>query len=892
MRVLSRIWLPATVAMVVGVQMIPSRAQDMGFPDMCAGACLPVADTIVYPTDGYRRFWDPDEKRSSERIADSLLDKGGFVFGDDYGEDDGGRPSALDTLIPPDSLRETDEFRYRYFAALRDSLCHVYVRDSLISAGDSLDWPVLDSLYALDSTFAAKLAFEEWYASLDKTERKKYDAERMAELKLARMDSIAAVKDSIRAYKDSVLENTPRILESYVFRDSLRYMRILSWTHDRDFHDVKLRGEDTSYNYRFYDFPFERSSPGGVWLGISGSPVLPYDVTARRHEDGVYFYDALSSWTYVPESLPMYNTKTPYTELGYTGSLLTGSSKGSDNLHLLTTQNITPALNFMLMYERFGAEGNIANETTANKTSVVGINYVGKRYMAHAGIIRNKVRRSESGGIRDNMWIRDTTVDSREIDVALSNASSQTAKTTFFLDQQYRIPFTFVEKLRRRRALEGADAAMPDTLSLAGDVEEADEEAAEDVPAVGDQDVTTAFIGHSSDWSVYTRSYRDELRSVEEKDFYGNAFNYNPVSSADSMRVTRLDNKLFLRLQPWHDDALVSRLDVGVGEKMMGWFRFDPTYLGRESTVSWHSTYLYAGVNGRLGERFRWDARAHSSVIGDESGDFDLSANAAVNLYPFRKARTSPVSLRLHFETSLEEPDWYSQHVVTNHYRWDNAFDKISTTRIRGGVSIPNWDMDAELTYSLLAGNIYYDSLSVARQNDAAMSVLGASLSKNFCLGGFLHLDNRLLLQYSSDKDVLPLPMVALNARYYVQTTIAKVLSLQAGVSAWYTDSWHSQAWNPALGVFYNQKQQEYGNAPVFDAFVNMQWKRASIFVKWENVGMGWPLDHADYFTAHHFIRPQRSLKFGIFWPFYTQPGSGHSHDSGGGFAGAARVDR
>lgn len=908
MKLLSRIWLPAAVATVLGAQMAPSDAREEGMP---SGMPAPVQDTVIYPQDGYRRFWDPDEVKSSEKIDDSLTAGGALGFGE---EDEGyysGRPAALDSLTAPDSLRLSAPFRYKYFAALSDSLSHVYIRDSLINAGDSLDWPVLDSLYAADSVVAAKLAFQAWYASLSKTDRKKYDAEQLAQVKLARMDSIAAVKDSIKAYKDSVLENTPRILESYVFRDSLRYRRILSWTHDRDFHNVRLRETDTAYNYRYYDFPFERDNPGGVWLGISGSPVLPYDITKRKREDGVYFYDALSSWTYTPETLPMYNTKTPYTELSYTGSLLTGSSKGSDNLHLLTSQNITPAFNITLMYERFGAEGNISNETTANKTTTISANYTGKRYLAHAGIIRNKVKRSESGGITDNMWIRDTTVDSREIAVALSDASSQTVKTTFFIDQQYRIPLSAFKEMGRKvaalasgkgrksakkeapgedggseaqadladdSAAARADADGPEAAGGNGIGEDADDPDPED-----NMDMTTAFIGHSSDWSVYTRSYNDNLTTTDEKSFYGNVFNYNPVTSADSMRVTKLDNKVFLRLQPWRSEAVVSKLDVGVGEKLMHYWRFDPSYLSAGSSAAWHSTYVYAGINGMLGANFRWDALAHSSLIGQEAGDFDICANTGWSFFPFRKARTSPVTIGLHFESSLKEPDWYTQHMMTNHYSWEGGFDKTSTTRVSGSISIPRWNMDAEVTYSLLADNIWYDTLSVARQNSKAMSVIGVSLNKNFVIGKTLHLDNRVLLQYSSDKDVLPLPMIALNARYYVQMTIAKVLSLQAGVSAWYTDSWYSQAWNPALGVFYNQKEQKYGNAPVFDAFVNMQWKRACIFVKWENVGMGWPLDHADYFTAHHYIRPQRSLKFGIFWPFYTQDGSKGGHSAGGG---------
>ena len=44
----------------------------------------------------------------------------------------------------------------------------------------------------------------------------------------------------------------------------------------------------------------------------------------------------------MPESMPFYNTKTPYTELGYTGTLLANRQKSEDNIHFLHTQNFTP----------------------------------------------------------------------------------------------------------------------------------------------------------------------------------------------------------------------------------------------------------------------------------------------------------------------------------------------------------------------------------------------------------------------------------------------------------------------------------------------------------------------------------------------------------------------
>ena len=57
------------------------------------------------------------------------------------------------------------------------------------------------------------------------------------------------------------------------------------------------------------------------------------------------------------------------------------------------------------------------------------------------------------------------------------------------------------------------------------------------------------------------------------------------------------------------------------------------------------------------------------------------------------------------------------------------------------------------------------------------------------------------------------------------------------------------------------------------DAFINMQWKRATIFVKLENAGQGWPMKKNDYFSADRYIVTQRMIKLGVFWPFYTQPG-------------------
>ena len=57
---------------------------------------------------------------------------------------------------------------------------------------------------------------------------------------------------------------------------------------------------------------------------------------------------------------------------------------------------------------------------------------------------------------------------------------------------------------------------------------------------------------------------------------------------------------------------------------------------------------------------------------------------------------------------------------------------------------------------------------------------------------------------------------------------------------------------------------------------MNVQWKRACVFIKYQTAGGGWPLLHPDYFSADRYIVTKsgmEGLKFGIYWPFYIQPG-------------------
>ena len=906
-KMVAKIWVPALLVMIAAVQ-------SFGIDAHRAVRLWGLADSLVLAStnDSIAIETAPADSLSTDSTILDLFSEGPSAvdsiltdsIATDSTEADSTASSpapadtlfltARDTIKVPDSLKETDPFFYKYYIAVKDSVTRFQVRDSLIMAGDTIELRKLDSLYIKDSTEVAIAKHNAWYASLTRKERKRYDAEQKLPALIAAANRKIEIKDSIRAYKDSVIEATPRILESFAFPDSMHYKRIVTWKHDRYFHSLEgLRDQsvDTSFNYNFHDNPIYREDVNATWLGVSGSPAQLYNYFKRQEIDNAIFYTPYQLYTYTPENLPQFNTKTPYTELDYYGTLFANKEKEESNIRIRTTQNITPELNILLEYHRYGSRGMLRNEDTDNRNAVMAANYTGKKYLMHTGYIYDRIERGENGGVVDTKMIRDTVVDSRELDVYLDNARNSLKRNTLFLDQTYRIPFTFLDKeYREKKKEEKLRNAVRDSIMASGDSlaiarykeEEADRLEKEAETAAGADtlktDITTAFIGHSSEYSVFRKSYTDNITNAYGKEFYGDRFYINPTQSKDSLRVMKFENRFFIRLQPWKSDGIVSKLDVGVGDKIANYFTFKPSdYIQGRSNVLLNSAYIYAGAQGQYQKYLEWDAFGKYTFLGYEVNDLTIKANATFKVYPFRKDRQSPLEFKAHFETNLKEPDYYEQHLFTNHYKWDNDFGKISTTKVEGTLSIPRWKLDASFGYALLDNNIYYDTLGIVRQNTKPMSVMTASLRKDFQLWKF-HFDHRLLFQLSSDKSVMPLPMLGLNLRYYAEFDVVKnAMTMQIGANGTFTTKWYAPAYNPVLGVFHNQNKEQFGNCPYIDLFVNVQWKRVSVFLKAVNMNMGWPNESADYFSAAGYIAPQRAFKIGITWPFYTQAGRNNS---------------
>ena len=771
------------------------------------------------------------------------------------------------------------------------------------------------------------------------------------ELREMARDSARRVRDSLKGIRDSIRWSKPRVLETGFVPDSLYYKRILSWNTGPYINEYRHMHMDTTFNDWFTEYPFYKEDLDAVYLGTVGSAVQNVNFFRRRELDRFKAYAPYITYSHVPENMPFYNVKAPYTELAYWGTIFAFKDKEETNVRFLHTQNITPELNLAVLYQGWKALGMLENEKTVNNSLEVSANYLGRNYIAHAGLIHHNITRQENGGIQDSYMVRDTTVDAKTIAVNLQDAQNKLSRNTFFIDHSYNIHLESKSRrlrkameedsvlaaavdsivaLRMQRYAEAVDAAV-EAARMPADTGVADSTA---VPALADSlmaqaadslsvpadtaapampppvdpvadsllrasvmdtllppsedEIYTALadsllfgsagegpmlsVGHVGEVTRYYRYYTDNIALNDEvgRNFYNNMFYINPTSSADSTRMLTVDNKLFFRLQPWARDAVVSQISGGLGYQWNSIYAFNPDmFLTGNGNRSLHDLYVYAGARGQYRKYLNWGAQARYSFLGYWQNDFSVDADVDVSFYPFRD-KSEPIVLGGKFSTSLKEPDWFSQHYYSNHYVWDNDFGKTSTTKAEAFLDIPKWRLEASFSYGLLNNYLYNDTLGVIRQHDGLINVMSGYVRKDFKLWKF-HLYNKILFQYSSNRDVLPLPMLTFHMRYYLELEAVKnVLTVQIGADATMNTPYYAPAYNPALGTFQLQTRELIGYNPYIDVFLNMQWKRVNVFIKVINVGQGWP-DGGNMFSAYHYIRPYRGFKVGIHWPFYIE---------------------
>lgn len=616
---------------------------------------------------------------------------------------------------------------------------------------------------------------------------------------------------------------------------------IKNWTLTDNFSRADSIAIDTlSQGFQIHN-PAMRESMVNVQLGNQGAPWKSAMVSGMPIYTRFLFTENLNYFFAGPETWRYYNTRTPYTNLYYQYS---GPKRRSEeNVGVLFTQNINKAWNVGFNYQLISSIGKYQAQKVENRHFRFFSSYSGQSYEVHGSFVFNRTDQLENGGLSDDNDILNPAqsnefTQTENIKVKLYTASNKTDNFQLFVNQSLNIGNISV-------ASRGGES-------------------------------TKLPIGTANHTLHIDRSRRVHsisnlgryLATAPESFIYPNIY-ADTTQTRDSVYYTTIKNTFQLKFNEEANSLLRFGLRVFITNNVekikYPQVKYDEIYqrpLYRLIDTSLVTTHIGGQIFKNLGEKFKWNAGVKLYFQGYRAGDSELTGGMISSF----RVRKDTAQLYANGGAFLVTPDFFTKRYYSNHITWQNRFNPVKTVKLRGGINIPTQKLELSAEIRLVTDNIYWDEQALPVQTSDFIQLLELRLFKHFKLGNF-HSSNTVLYQLSSNQEIIPLPEYAIYTSNYYQNKLFKVLFFQLGLDTRYTAKWFTPAYMPATGQFHLQTVRKIGDYPFVDLFLNMQLKRARIFIKWDHLNYG--MLNNNYFHTIGYPANRRLIRFGVSWNFY-----------------------
>ena len=612
--------------------------------------------------------------------------------------------------------------------------------------------------------------------------------------------------------------------------------------------------------YNFQNLHFTDGMNGEYsHLGNMGSPRLSRIFFNRNNDGEFLFTHALDFFLTTPSEFHFTNTKSPWSNITYyrAGNKVNGEERFKGRFGANSGKRTGIGFNIDYLYGR----GLYDHQTTAYfDGSLYGYHH-GDRYSINLLYSYDKLRLAENGGIADDRYITNPEAMAEgkksyrpaDMPTNLQRTWNENLLHTLFLAQDYSLGYY---KTRTD--------SLPDTVIVHHDF------------------IAVSKLFHTMEASTKSRRFIDY---ADTKNYY--ADNYLPYDSIDATSYLRIRNTVGLTLIEGLNRWMPFGASAYATYEHRQFTLPDSTGgTGRDHTHTYKENDFVLGGNLRrtTGDTFHFNATAETVLAGTKLGDFRIEGNAVLNLNLWGD------TLRIGAEGYIknEEPSFYYGNYHSRHYWWDNDLHKELRTRLGGSISIDRWHtrLNAGIenikNYTYLAGIPYTPPISVgsnkpvslssitARQHTKNLQVLSATLLQNF-QWGILHWDNEVTVQYSSNEEVLPLPLLNLYSNLYLKFVYAKELRIQLGADIRWFSRYYAPDYAPALEQYFVQEGEhriQVGGYPFINAYANFHLKQVRFYVMYHHVTQGTLKQTNSFLVPHYPINP-RMFKLGLSWNFW-----------------------
>ncbi len=617
-------------------------------------------------------------------------------------------------------------------------------------------------------------------------------------------------------------------------QDTIRHRIIEMWRLSPDMtEEVKVPFDTTFSLFNHYRLA-DKYSPLNAYPGSYGLPFYQLNFFDRVTDPDKFLSGNFYPLMYQPERYLFMNTQVPFTEFVWTYA--GPRDQAEQTFRIRHSQNVNRKLNLALVYDIVYNLGQYSYQRASDKNFTFNGSYRGDKYTAYFAYGLNNMTTLENGGISDLSQLG--TLDPENIEVnlgGLSKARSYLKNSNLMLVQRY-----ILGKKGPAAADSTGVSAKPFWLS-------------------GSFSHILAIDGNR-------RTYED---SNPASGFYDSVYISN-TRTFDSLSARTIKNTV--RFDFTTDENRRFRLGGGVGirNELIKYSQIVPTHdTLLADTAVWHkhNNVLVGRLYNNIGDKFYWMATGELFLSGYRFGDFNLDGVISKS-FSFKKGMAS---WKVNGAIANRQPSFWYEQWGGNHFEWTKSMDKEFRIDVGTSFSYPARKMELKFNYAIIDNYTGFDTLAMPAQHGGGLSVASVYASKDLRAWKF-HLTTDLLLQQSSNPDVLDLPLATARATGFFEHlfNFRKTdgqLDMQVGAEVFYHTLYNAYAYMPATGRFYNQDRIETGNYPFVNVFMNLKIRRTRIFLMLDHVNAG--LTGYDYFMIPSYPMNVRMFRYGLAWTFY-----------------------
>ena len=575
------------------------------------------------------------------------------------------------------------------------------------------------------------------------------------------------------------------------------------------------------------------------------------------------FADAYTPYIITPQKVKYYHTTTPYSTIAYKKGFVTNLDQ--NDISFSFTGNVNRRTNLGMTIDYLTSYGRFTNQE--GKTCIGSLfgSYNGNHYSLQSSFTWNTLSNFENGGLQNPSDLQGV-LKPEDMPVKMMGMSGL-RYLSGYLNHYYSICVERERKVNYRERDEDGKWVKKDSIKI------------EYVPVTTFRhifevtDATKRYLEKSATQSMLPNLYRDPIQTndsaacltikntlaVTFEEEFNTLLHFGAMVYAmnESQRhvsaIGQTEN--IMDLEAWGNNSYESVINNSL-------HRMPDTLFGQ-----YWSNNLYVGgaLYKHRGQHIHYGFDGNVCLVGRKLGEFQINGHLDAG---FRLGKDS-MTLIAKASFRNETPDFYLQHYRSNHYRWDNDFQKTLRLRASGEIAYPTQWVKPRLNVSFenVSKHIYFDQDGLPKQVEGSIQVLASDMQLDITTP-WINLENHVIWQHSSS-DKLPLPTLTLYHNLYYHDCWVKALDVQIGVDMRFFTKYYAPVLNPALGQFCIQDEQQVGNYPVMNVYANFYVKslRLKLFAQYQHFNASFM--NKEYYEMPGYPMAPDMFRAGLAWHFY-----------------------